>query len=118
MAKFRIDRLNEDFKREISAIIREMKDPRLNGVQDVITVTNVSITADLKYAKVYFSVYGDAEASANAAKALLSAAGFIRKNLSGRIDIRYTPELKFIADDSIAFGAHISKVIEGLDLKD
>ena len=114
MPKYRIDRLNEDFKREISAVIREMKDPRLSGVQEIITVTNVSITNDLKYAKVYVSVYAQDEAAKNAIKALTAAAGFIRTNLSHKIDIRYMPELKFIADDSIEYGAYLNEVFKKL----
>jgi ribosome-binding factor A len=106
MPGHRLDRINADIKRELSDIFRDLKDPRIKGI---VSILNVEITNDLSYAKVYVSVVGgDAE---EAIKGLKSAAGFARRELSSRLLIRKTPELKFILDDSIEHSAKILKII-------
>ncbi len=114
MPNHKKNRTNEDIKREIAAIIRELKDPRLPSL---VTVTAVNVTPDLKFAKVYVSVFGDKTVADNAMAALKAAAGFVRMQLSHRIKIRYTPEITFVFDNSIAFGAHISSVINEINKK-
>ena len=102
-------RISEEMKREISAIIQsELKDPRLSRL---ISVTNVNVTKDLRYAKVYVSIMGNDEEKKNALEGLKSAAGFIRREVGHRIQLRYTPEVQFELDNSIEHGAYISKLI-------
>ena len=103
MASNRIGRINEEIQRELSALIPNVKDPRVTGM---ISVTAVDTTPDLRYAKIYISVL-DKEDCAQVLKGLKSASGFLRRELGHRLDLRYTPELQFLADDSIAHGAHI-----------
>lgn len=107
----RIEKLNQQFKREISGIIQqELNDPRLG----FITINRVEITRDLSYAKVYFSVFADAKKTIQAEKGLFSAAGYIRKILSERIKTRITPELVFKLDKSTEYSIHIAEEIERL----
>jgi ribosome-binding factor A len=102
-------RISEEMKREISAIIQgELKDPRLSKL---ISVTNVNVTKDLRYAKVFVSIMGNDEEKKNAIDGLKSAAGFIRREVGHRIQLRYTPEIQFELDNSIEHGAYISKLI-------
>lgn len=102
-------RISEEMKREISAIIQgELKDPRLSLL---ISVTNVKATKDLRYAKVFVSIMGNDEEKKNALDGLKSAAGFIRREVGHRIQLRYTPEIQFELDNSIEHGAYISKLI-------
>ena len=106
----RTDRISEEIKKELSNIIRESnKDPRL---PDFVSITAVRVTKDLRYAKVYVSIYGDEEKKKDAITALTSAAGFIRREIGQRISLRYTPEFQFKLDESIEHGMHISKLIE------
>ena len=107
MAGFHIDRISEDIKREIVSIMRELKDPRIS---DMLTVVKVDVSGDLSYAKVYISVL-DKTQEKDVLKGLKSASGFLRRELGRSLQLRYTPELQFIADDSIAYGAHILEVL-------
>ena len=104
-------RINMEVQRELSEIIRtEVKDPGLNDV--MVTVVSVEVTPDLKYCKAYISVLGSEEAARNALLGLNRAVGFIRKELAGRVNLRNTPELKFILDQSIEYGVHMSRLID------
>lgn len=105
MPNNRIGRINEEIQREMSALIRTVKDPR---VQDagMMSVTAVETTPDLKYAKIYVSVL-DKSASVQALKGLKSASGYLRRELGRALSLRNTPELAFVQDDSIDKGAHI-----------
>ncbi len=106
MANRRNNRLSGEMKRVISEVIRnEVKDPRLS---DLVSVTDVNVTEDLKYAKVYISVYGDIDQTLEALK---SAKGFIRKEVGSRIKMRITPELLFEKDESIEKGIYMSSLI-------
>lgn len=107
----RIDRISEEVKRELSAVIRELKDPRLPSV---VSVIGVRITKDLKYAKAYISVMGSAEQQKAALDALKSASGFIRREMGHRVNLRITPEFTFEIDNSIEYGAHINEVLKNL----
>lgn len=106
----RISRISEEIKREISNIIQnELKDPRL---PELVSVVSVNVTRDLRYAKVYVSVFGSDEQKENAIEGLKSAAGFIRKEIGNRVKLRYTPEIQFELDNSIEYGAYINKLIK------
>lgn len=112
MAGFHIDRISEDIKREIISIMRELKDPRIN---EMLTVVKVSVSGDLSYAKVYISSINGIEAAKSSVKGLESASGYIRKQLGSRLHLRKSPELKFIADDSIERGMDIFEKIKELE---
>ena len=112
MAGYRIDRVTEDIHRELCDIVRGLKDPRISGF---LTVVRVEVSKDLSYAKVYVSAMEGLAAAQNSVKGLKSAAGYIRRELSSRLSIRKTPELRFIADDSIAHGAEIASLLNELE---
>lgn len=105
MPSNRIGRINEEIQREMSSLIRTVKDPRVADA-GMISVTAVETTPDLKYAKIYISVL-DKSASAQALKGLKSASGYLRRELGRALNLRNTPELTFVRDDSIDKGAHI-----------
>ena len=109
MASNRIARINEEIQRQISADIRRLKDPRVSG-SGMVSVTRVDTTGDLRYAKIYVSVL-DKSQEKDVLKGLKSAGGFLRRELGSALGLRYTPELIFEADDSIAYGAHILEVL-------
>lgn len=114
MANVKIERLNSAFVEAISGILlEELRDEDIKFV----TITDVEITSDLSFAKVYFTVLDD-EKKETTLEALNGASHFIRGKLSERVDIRHTPELKFIYDDSIAYGNHIEEVLENINKKD
>ena len=108
MSSFRIDRMSEEVRHAIDAIIRDMNDPRITGTY---AVTRADVTRDLRWAKVYVSVLEDEKAE-DMIKALKKAAGYIRHELGLRVDLRYTPELLFERDRNIAYGAHIAQVLK------
>lgn len=111
MANYRGGRINEEVKREISNLIRtEIKDPRLTAM---ISVTAVKVTKDLRYAKVYVSIFAkDQEEKDNNLQALKSASGFVRREIGQRINLRYSPQIIFELDDSIDYGMRIEELIE------
>ncbi len=114
MAKYRQDRINDQMQKEMMSILRRVKDPR---VQDAfLSVTAVDCTADLKYAKIYYSALrGDAK---EIAKGLKAATGFIRRELAHTLNLRITPELTFIQDSSITYGAHIASILNNLEISE
>ncbi|MNH93789.1 Ribosome-binding factor A [compost metagenome] len=115
MAKNRTGRVGEQIKKELSVLIQtEMKDPRIG----FITVTGVEVTSDLSQAKVYLSVFGDAEQKENSLKGLEKAKGFLRSELGKRVMLRHTPELIFKIDESIAYGSHIEKLLGEISHED
>ncbi|MEY8230118.1 30S ribosome-binding factor RbfA [Oscillospiraceae bacterium 50-16] len=107
MAGNRIGRINEEVQRELSALIPTVKDPRVRGM---ISVTAVDVTPDLKYAKIFISVLDKGD-SGQVLKGLKSAAGYLRRELGGRLNLRHTPELSFVQDDSMAKGAKILEML-------
>ena len=109
MASNRIGRINEEIQRELADQLRRLKDPRVSQV-GMVSITRVDTTGDLRYSKIYVSVL-DKNQEKDVLKGLKSASGFLRRELGHALQLRYTPELQFIADDSIAYGAHI---LEGL----
>jgi ribosome-binding factor A len=97
-------------QKEIADLIRNtIKDPRLPGL---VSVTAVRVTKDLRYAKVFVSVFGNDQEKKDALEALKHAAGFVRHEIGQRIQLRYTPEMLFVLDDSIEHGMHISHLID------
>ena len=112
MAGYRIDRVSEDIKREIIAVIRELKDPRV--MDKMITVVRVEVSSDASYAKAYISALEGLDTAKEAVKGLKSATGYIRREVGKRLHLRKTPELLFIADDSIEHGMNIVKIMDDL----
>jgi ribosome-binding factor A len=114
MANIKIERLNHTFQEQISMILMtEIKDEDIKFV----TITGVDTTSDLSFAKVYYTVLDDTKKE-KTQEALAGAASFIRTKLAEKVDIRHTPELKFIYDTSIAYGEHIEKIIEDIHEKE
>ena len=107
MASNRIGRINEEVQRELAALIPTVKDPRVTGM---ISVTAADVTPDLKFAKVYISVL-DKSDSEQVLKGLKSAAGYLRRELGRSLNLRHTPELTFLRDDSMAKGAKILEML-------
>ena len=111
MANIKIERLNHAFQEEISMILMtEIKDEDIKFV----TITGVDTTSDLSYAKVYFTVLDETKKETTL-EALTGAASFIRSKLAERVEIRHTPELKFIYDTSIEYGNHIEEIIDSIN---
>ena len=112
MAGFRSQRINEEVRREIEAILaNDVKDP---GLAAMVSVVRAEVTRDLAHAKIYVSVLDKSDVK-EVVKGLKSAGGYLRRELGQALQLRYTPELTFVADDSIAEGAHILELIEKLD---
>ena len=115
MSGHRIDRTIEDIKRELTAIFKMVKDPRVADC--FISIIRVEVTNDLSYCTVYFSVIEGMERAKEALKGLKSASGFIRRELGHRLHLRHTPELIFKATDSVEYSANISRILNELDIK-
>lgn len=114
MASIKIERLNHAFQEEISMILmREVKDENIKFV----TITGVETTSDLSFSKVYYTVLDESKKE-KTKEALEKASSFIRTKLAERVEIRHTPELKFIYDTSIDYGNHIEKIIEEIKEKE
>ena len=107
MASNRIGRINEEIQRELSDLIRGLKDPR---VQTMLSITRVDTTSDLRYAKVHISVLEESREN-EAMKGLRSAGGWLRRELGQKLQLRYTPELIFELDTTIEYGVHIASLI-------
>ena len=113
MASNRIGRINEEIRQELAALIRTLKDPRVQ--QSLVSVTAVETTSDLRYAKVYISVLDKARTQ-ETLKGLKSAGGWLRRELGARLRLRCTPELVFTEDTSIGYGAHIADLLASLNI--
>lgn len=114
MAKHRIEKVNEEVRKEISEIIRnDIKDPRVNSLVSVIAA---EVTPDYKFAKVYISLLGTEEERQDALKGLKSSAGYVRKLLSERMRLRYTPQINFTLDGTIEHGAHIMQILREIEV--
>lgn len=116
MAGHRSQRVSEDIKREIIAIIRELKDPRVSG--KMLTVVRVDVSSDASFAKVYVSALEGIETAKSAVKGLTGAAGFIRGEVARRLRLRKSPELKFVADDSVEHGMKIFKMLDDIKVEE
>lgn len=114
MSSNRINRINEEIQKELSALLRTVKDPR---VQDtMISITRVETTPDLRYTKVYVSFLQE-ERVKDAMAGLKSAAGYLRRQLGHNLQLRYSPEIVWSEDDSITYGAKMLKLINSLEVK-
>ena len=112
MAGHRTDRINEEVKRELSAILRELRDPR---IPELLSVTAVQVTPDLKYCKVYVSLFGREDVK-EIMTALTNSAGYVRRELGARVKLRSVPQISFVFDNSIEHGAKILKLLNDLDI--
>ena len=111
MASNRINRINEEIQKSLSDALRRVKDPRVSGT--MIAITRVDATPDLRYAKIYVSFLEEQKA-ADAMKGLKSAGGWLRREISNDLKLRYTPELVWALDDSITYGAKMLELINNL----
>lgn len=116
MSQKNMGRMAQDMKREIIAIIGEMKDPRLGT--GLNTVTRLDVTPDLDVAKVYISVMANPEGPAPVVKALNKASGHVRTEVSRRMHIRKAPRFIFVEDDGAAYAAHINQILNDLNAKE
>lgn len=109
MPSFKIGRAAADIQRELADLFREMKDPR---VSKLLSIIKVDVSGDLSYATVYVSAIEGFDKTVESVKGLKNAAGFLRRELGVRLKLRKTPELRFVADNSIEHSANIAKIIE------
>ena len=112
MASKRINRINEEIQKELSSLIRSLKDPRIQNT--MISITRVETTPDLRYTKVYVSFLQE-DRAADALKGLQSAAGYLRRELGSSLNLRYTPQIMWALDDSITYGAKMLALINSLN---
>lgn len=112
MSQQRIDRISEEVMKALSESLRSVKDPRVHGL---VSIVGCQVTGDLRYAKVYVSVMGDKEEQKEVMRGLKSAAGYLRREVASKVQLRYAPELQFHLDESITRGAHISQVLHRLE---
>lgn len=108
MANYRIGRLNEDIKRELSALLRELKDPRISPMTSIL---RCEVSPDGSHCKVNVSAIEGEDATRETCKGLASASGFLRREIGSRLHLRKCPELHFVADNSIAYSAHINEIL-------
>ena len=111
MPNFKLARMNEDVKRELADIFKDLKDPRISGF---ITIVKVDLSADLSYCKVYVSSIDGIESSKNAVKGLTAASGYIKRHLGPKLGFRKMPDFKFIPDDSAAVSADIFQKLKDI----
>ena len=109
MPSFKIGRAAADIQRELADLFREMKDPR---VSQLLSIVKVDVSGDLSYATVYVSAIEGFDKTVESVKGLKNAAGFLRRELGVRLKLRKTPELRFVADNSIEHSANIAKIID------
>ena len=114
MASNRINRINEEIQKELSSLLRTVKDPRVQGT--MISITRVETTPDLRYTKVYVSFLQEEKAK-DAMAGLKSAGGWIRRQLGSNLKLRYSPEIVWALDDSITYGAKMLNLINSLGVK-
>jgi ribosome-binding factor A len=108
----RLSRVGETIRAEISdMILRDLKDPRIG----LTTITGVAVSPDLRHAKIYFSILGSKEESAETLAGLTQASGYIRRELGRRLKLKFTPELHFLRDDSLETGARISELLRDIE---
>ncbi|MDD4700218.1 MAG: 30S ribosome-binding factor RbfA [Oscillospiraceae bacterium] len=115
MPSFKNGRITSDIQRELSSLIRELKDPRIS---QLLSVVKVDVSGDLSYAKIYVSAIEGKEKTVESVIGLKSAAGYLRRELGSRLTIRKTPELRFVEDDSIMQSAKISKILDSFSDSD
>jgi len=114
LASNRINRINEEIQKELSSLIRTLKDPRIQDT--MISITRVETTPDLRFTKVYVSFLQE-EKAADAMKGLKSAAGYLRRELGSALNLRHTPQIMWALDDSITYGAKLLALINSLGVE-
>ena len=115
MPSHTLGRTTEDIRRELSALLRELKDPRTQNM--LLSIVRVEVTNDLSYCTVYVSAMEGLDRAKTAVQGLKSASGFLRRELGRRLQLRHVPELIFKATDSIAYGANISRILHDLGME-
>lgn len=115
MPGHKLGRTTEDIRRELSALLRELKDPRTQNM--LLSIVRVEVTNDLSYCTVYVSAMEGLDRAKTAVQGLRSASGFLRRELGRRLQLRHVPELIFKATDSIAYGANISRILHDLGME-
>ena len=108
----RTERINQFLREEISELLRQAKDPRLDSF---VTVTEVCISPDLRHAKIFVSILGDEKEQERVLTGLAAASGFLRRQLAPRLTMRFVPELAFLRDDSIERGSHLLQLIDQVE---
>lgn len=116
MQSRKMDRITEDIKRELTSILREMKDPRVHN--SIISIVRVDVSKDLSTCKVYVSSVDGLDKANEAVQGLKSAAGYIRREVGSRLPLRYVPVMNFCSTDSIEYSANISKILNEMDLEE
>ena len=112
MAKYRQGRINDEMQKAVAEALRAVKDPRVKDA--FVSITGAEVTADLKYARIYYSAL--AGEKKEVARGLASSAGFLRREVAQRLNLRITPELLFVEDTSIANGAHIAELLHSITI--
>ena len=112
MAQYRRGRINDEMQKALAEILREVKDPRVSNA--FVSITGADVTPDLKYAKIYYSALRGEKKEVK--KGLVSSTGFMRRMIAERLNLRVTPELTFIEDESIAHGAHIASLLNSITI--
>ena len=108
-------RINSEVQKELSVILSELKDPRIDPFT---TVTDVTVTTDLKYCNAYISIMGDDLHQKETLEGLNSASGYIRRELASRVNLRNTPEIRFLIDQSLEYGMRMDRLIDEVMAKD
>lgn len=117
MAKFRKERIDEEVSRAITEIVRNVKDPRVSS--NFITITSCDVTRDLKYAKIYYSLIDSSPENIKSTnQGLVSATGYIRMQLAQMLNLRQTPILTFIYDDSMIRGSKINEILKEINISE
>ena len=114
MANYRRGRINDEVQKELSLIVRDIKDPRVSG--SMVCITGAEVTPDLKYAKVYYSALGGDKKEVG--KGLKAASGYIRRRIAEALNLRVTPEFTFYLDESIEHGARIAEILNTITFSD
>ena len=115
MASKRINGINQEIQKELSDLLRTVKDPRIQDV--MISITRVETTPDLRFTKVYVS-FLQQDKAADAMKGLKSAAGYLRRQIAANLQLRHAPEIQWALDDSITYGARMLELINNLPISD
>ncbi|MBP1918512.1 30S ribosome-binding factor RbfA [Youngiibacter multivorans] len=109
MARYRSGRINEEMKKELASLVMtDIRDPRLTAM---VSITEVEVTKDLSYAKVYVSIFGTEKEKADSLEAIKNASSFLRREIGRRMNLRHTPELVIMLDTTIDRGMHIDDLI-------
>ena len=114
MAGFKTNRIASELQKELSSLVRTLKDPRIS---QLLSIVKVDVSGDLSVAKIYVSAIEGVEASKKSVKGLESASGYLKREISSKLKLRKMPEFKFIADDSISHSAHIADIISTFEYK-